>query len=104
MQEDAKLRLLFDCTRNSSLQVQVEDLKSNITTGTKLTYTTAANHLTTSVSQIADYVAKARVASAVGARTGNSGITDFDSNSISGDSWIPNWNQLSKGYCDKILA
>ena len=104
MQEDAKLRLLFDCTRNSSLQVQVEDLKSNITTGTKLTYTTAANHLTTPVSQLTNYDAKSRVADSVGTGTNNSGITDSDGNSINVYSWIPNWNQLSKGDCDKILA
>ena len=68
-----------------------------------MTYTTAANHLTTSVSQPADYVAKSRVAGAVGTGTGNAGITNSDGNSINVDSWILNWNQLSKGDRDKIL-
>ena len=57
-----------------------------ITTGNPVTYTTAANHLTTSVSQLADYVAKARVTGAVGTETGNAGITDSDGNSINVDS------------------
>ena len=69
-----------------------------------MTYTTAANHLTSSVSQPADYVAKSRVAGAVGTGTGNAGITNSDGNSINVDSWILNWNQLSKGDRDKILA
>ena len=60
--------------------------------------------MTTTVSQIADYVAKSRVAGAVGTGTSNAGITDSDGNSINVDSWIPNWNQLSKGDHDKILA
>ena len=104
MKEDAKLWFLFDRTQHASLQVQVEALKANITTGTPVTYTTAANHLTTEVSQLIDYVAKARVAGAIGTGTSNAGITDSDGNSINFESWIPNWNQLSKGYCDKILA
>ena len=69
-----------------------------------MTYTTAANYLTTVVSQIADYVAKARVAGAVGTGTSNARITNSDGNSINVDSWILNWNQFSKGNCDKILA
>ena len=68
-----------------------------------MTYTTAANHLTTAVSQLAYYVAKTRVAGAVGTGTGNAGITVSSGNSINVDSWIPNWNQLSKGDRDKIL-
>ena len=56
------------------------------------------------MSQLADYVVKYRVTSAVGTGTGNDGITDSDGNSINVDSWIPNWNQLNKGDHDKILA
>ena len=100
---DAKLLFLFDRTNHDSLQVEVEALKANITTGTPVNYTTSANQLTTAVSQLADYVAKARVAGAVGTRTSNAGITDSNGNSINFDSWIPNWNQLSKGDHDKIL-
>ena len=69
-----------------------------------MTYTTAVNHLTTEVSQLADYVAKSRIAGAVGTGTGNAGITDSDGSSINFDLWIPNWNQLSKGDWDKIQA
>ena len=73
---DAKLLFLFDRTNHDSLQVEVEALKANITTGTQVTYTTAA------ASQFADYVAKARVVGAVGTRTSNAGITDSCGNSI----------------------
>ena len=103
MLEDAKIWFLFNHTHHSSLQVQVEALKANIPTGTPVTYTTAANHLTTVVSQLAGYVAKARVASAVVTGTSNAGVTNSNGNSINVDSWIPNWNQLSKGGHDKIL-
>ena len=64
----------------------------NITTGTPVNYTTAANHLNTAVSQIIDYFAKDRISGTVGTGTGNSGITDSDCNSINIDWWIPNWN------------
>ena len=56
------------------------------------------------MSEIADYVVKARISGAVGTGMGNSGITDSGGNSIHVDSWIPNWNQLSKGNRNKILA
>ena len=69
-----------------------------------MTYTTAANHLTTAVYPLTYYVAKSRVAGAVGTGTSNAGITNSGGNSINVDSWIPNWNQLSKCDCDKILA
>ena len=104
MLEDAKLQFLFDRTQHASPQVQVEALKVNITTGTPVNYTTAVNSLTTTVSHLTDYVVKSRIAGAVGTGTGNSRITDSDGNSIYVDSWIRNWNQLSKGKRDKILA
>ena len=88
MLEDAKIWLLFDWTQRASLQVQVEALKEKITTGTPVTYTTVVNHLTTAVSQLADYVAKARFDGAVGTGTGNAGITDSDGNSINVDSVV----------------
>ena len=90
MLEDTKLRFLFNCTQHASLQVQLEALKANITTRNTVTYTTAANHLTTAVSQLADYVAKSRVAGAIGTGTNNAGITNYESNSMNFDSWIPN--------------
>ena len=96
MLQDAKLQLSFDRTQHASPQVQVEALKANIATGTPMTYTTATNHLNTAVSQIADYVAKARFAGNVGTETVNAGITDSDGNSINVESWIENWNQLPK--------
>ena len=45
MLEDVKLRFLFERTQYASIQFQVEPLKANITTGTPVTYNTAANHL-----------------------------------------------------------
>ena len=34
MPEDAKIQFLFDRTKHAYIQVQVESLKSNVTTGT----------------------------------------------------------------------
>ena len=104
MLEDAKIRFLFDRTEHAPLQVQVEAMKANINTGTPVTYTTSANHLTTVVYQLSDYVTKAKFSSAVSTGMTNTGIADSEGNSINDDSWIPNWNQLSKGDRDNILA
>ena len=92
MPEDVKIRLLFYHPKHAYIQVQVEALKGNTTTGTPVNYNTAANNRTTAVSQLADYVVKSRVAGAVGTGTGNAGITNSDGNSINVDSWIPYWN------------
>ena len=65
MQEDAKIRTLFEKVQHSGLQVQIDALKAQITTGTNITYTTAANHISTAVSILPEYTAKNRIISCV---------------------------------------
>ena len=50
MLEDAKIWFLFNRNQHAYLQVKLEALKANITTGIPVTYTTDDNRLTTAVS------------------------------------------------------
>ena len=55
MLEDAKIRFLFERTQHTGLQGHVQALKASITTGSAISYTTAANHLSTAVSELPDW-------------------------------------------------
>ena len=99
MTDDAKLRFLFKRVQHPGLQQAIEALKAQQTAGTAVTYTMAANHLTTAVSALPEYISKNRSISAV-TRTG--GDTNGGSSEIYRDDgtintgYIPSWKTLSQ--------
>ena len=99
MADDAKLRFLFKRVQHPGLQQAIEALKAQQTAGTAVTYTMAANHLTTAVSALPEYISKNRNISAV-TRTG--GDTNGGSSEIYRDDgtintgYIPSWKTLSQ--------
>ena len=68
MTEDAKIRFLFKKIDYQDLSKTVEAMSTKITTGVPgtVTYTTVANHLSTAVSELPDYLARNRNVSVVG--------------------------------------
>ena len=106
MLEDAKVRFLFERTQHSGLQGHVQALKASITTGTAISYTTAANHLSTAVSELPDYIAAHRKVSGLATETGselsNGGIYNADG-TIAADKYIPHWEDLSKEDRQKVI-
>jgi hypothetical protein len=64
--------------------------------GAAVTYTMAANHLSTAVSELPEHIAKNRNVSGVGTndKKGSSDIYNDDGSIITGH--IPNWRSLSK--------
>ena len=106
MQDDAKIRFLFERTQHPNLQGHVNALKANITTGADVSFTTAANHLSTAVSELPDYIAAHRKVAGVTTGTGNElgdgGIYNADG-SIAADKYIPNWGDLSKEDRLKVI-
>lgn len=98
MSDEAKVRFLFRKVQHEGLRNSIEALKALETTGAVITYTMAANHLSTAVSQLPEYLAKnARNVSGVqfkaGNGTGGGGIHNEDGSVITGD--IPHWTSLS---------
>ena len=80
MGEDAKIRFLFRKITHLGLSNAIEAMKAKIITdppGT-VTYTTVANHLSTAVSELPDYIAKNRNISSVG-NVNINGIYNADS-------------------------
>ena len=59
MTEDAKIRFVFKKINHEGLQTTVEALKTKIATETPgtVTYTTVANHISTAVSELPDFIA-----------------------------------------------
>ena len=106
MLEDAKVRFLFERTQHSGLQGHVQALKASITTGTAVSYTTAANHLSTAVSELPEYTSAHRSVAGLTTGTGNDagggGIYN-DNGTIAADKYIPNWGDLSKEDRLKVL-
>ena len=66
MAEDAKIRFLFKRIQHSGLQAAIEALKTQQIAGTAVTYTMAANHLSTTVSELPEYLNKNRNVAALG--------------------------------------
>ena len=100
MEEEAKIRFLFKKVQNNDLQKSAEALKAQQTTsppGT-VTYVTAANHLSTAVSELPEYISRNRNASQVTWKdTKNPAIHNADGTIKTGE--IPDWAKLP--YMDK---
>ena len=99
MADEAKVRFLFRKVQHAGLRSSIDALKATQTTGTVITYTMAANHLSTAVSELPEYLAKnARNVSGVQTNNGggggnNSGVYNADGSINTGH--IPNWKSLS---------
>jgi len=58
MAEEAKVRFFFRKVEHPGLRSSIEALKALETTGTAITYTTAANHITTAVSELPEVISR----------------------------------------------
>ena len=97
MTEDAKIRFLFKRVQHQGLQPAIEALKVKQSTSEGLTYTQAANHLATAVSELPDYIAKNRNISSAStsdpSKTGDPAIYNEDGTINTGH--IPSWRTLT---------
>jgi len=64
--DEAKICFLFKTVGHADLQPAIEALKVQQTIGANLTYTTCANHISTTVSELPEYLAKNRNVLGVG--------------------------------------
>ena len=107
MLEDAKIRFLFQAVQHKDLQLAVEALKVQRTSGVAISYTTCANHLSTAVSELPEYIAKNRSISSIntgcngGGGKVNPAILKSDGSIITGH--IPNWRSLSEADRKLVL-
>ena len=100
MTEDAKIRFLFKKVQHTGLDSAIEAMRAKINTepaGT-VTYTTVANHISTAVSELPDYVAK---------HHNVSGVTESQGSIYNADGTIntghhPNWKELSADDRKKV--
>ena len=101
----ALLRFLFEKVQHPGLRVVIESLKAQQTTGTQVSYTMAANHLSTALSELPEYIAKKRTIGAVqrgGVQENGEGIFNTDGTIRTG--YITNWNSLTKEEKNKVFA
>ena len=89
MEEDAKIQFVFQNVHPKGLQTGIVALKATITTSkaNTVSYTTVANHLSTAVSQLPEYVAKNR--NIIWLSKQDNGIYRTDGSVIE-DQYIPN--------------
>ena len=103
--DDAKVRFLFKKTQHQGLQGAINALKALQTAGTTVvTYTMAANHLSTAVSELPEYQANKRNIASIDTSGGkiNSDILNADGTIKTG--YIPKWRTLSQADKDKVAA
>ena len=55
---EAKVRLIFRKVQHTGLRSYIDALKASQTTGTIISYTMAAKHLSTATSELPEYIAK----------------------------------------------
>ena len=97
MTDDAKTRFLFKQVQHASLRGAIEALKAQQTAGVNVTYTMAANHLSTAVSELPEFISKNRNISAIGSGPGRRGSDDiYNSDGTINTGHIPTWRQLSQ--------
>ena len=101
MSDDAKMRFLFTKVTHTGLRGAIEALKAQQTAGADVTYTKAASHLSTAVSELPEYLSKHRNISATGTQGGGSSdIINQDGSIKTGH--IPNWRNLSESDRQRV--
>ena len=105
--EDQKVRILFKKIQHNDLDGAIQALKAQQTAGTNITYTMAANHLSTAVSELPEYLAKNRQVAGVetstsGGKKDSGGAYNADGSIKTG--YISNWKSLSAEDKQKVIA
>ena len=101
MKEDAKLRMLFQKVQHLNLQKTVEALKvQQRTDPNKMTYTIAANHLATSVSELPEHISRRTIS---GVASGSASSIYKDDGSIKTGE-IDGWASISYEDKQKVWA
>ena len=91
--EEEKIRFLFRKLQHTGLRISIDALKASQTMGMTISYTMAANHLSTETSELWEYISKNAIIFSeiqVGDGTkGGDGIYNGDGSINTGH--IPNW-------------
>ena len=104
MEEEAKIRFLFKKIQHAGLQSAIEAMRARITTSNvPISYSTVANHMSTAVSMLPEYVARNRTISAAGKvqEETDSPIHNEDGSIITG--YIENWRDLNKQQRETVI-
>ena len=103
MHEDAKIRFLYSKVQHPDLQPAIQALKVQESMGTVVTYAAAANHISTAVTELPEYISKNRNVSGLNTKgsadgNGNGGSSDgiYNADGSIRTGHIPNWGHLSK--------
>ena len=105
MTEDAKIRFLFKKINHSGLDGAVDAMKVKITTkpaGT-VTYTTVANHISTAVSELPDYLSRNNKVSAVtGKRSSNGSYSIYNADGTINTGHHADWINMGAELRKKV--
>ena len=107
MSDDAKIRFLFKRVQHPNLQGAIEALKARLATNDAITYTQAANHLSTAVSELPEFLAKNRAIAGINSSVPpdndkSSAIYNADGSINTGH--IPTWRNLSQADRNTVIA
>ena len=96
MADDAKVRFLFKKVQHAGLRSSIDALKATQTIGTDITYTMAANHLSTAVSELPEFIQRNRNVSGLttGQGTQEDGNGIYNSDGTINTGYIAGWRSL----------
>ena len=94
MSEDAKIRFLFKAIQHDKMLNTIEALRAQRTAGSTMSYTACCNHLTTTVTELPEYIQRQRNVSGIDTNTTKSGSIYNADGTINVSGHIKDWNNL----------
>ena len=108
MEEDAMIRFLFRSIVHPGLEADIAAMKATITTSPpgSITYSTVSNHLSTSVSQLPEFIARGRNVSATTTEGTDDGKLSCykDDGTLILDQYLPDWQTYPDDVKKNILS
>ena len=94
MSEDAKIRFLFKAIQHDKMLNTIEALRAQRTAGSTMSYTACCNHLTTTVTELPEYIQRQRNVSGIDTTSTKSGSIYNADGTINVSGHIKDWNKL----------
>lgn len=108
MSKDAKICFLFKRVQHPSLQGAIEALKARLATNDAITYTQAANHLSTAVSELPEFLVKncniSGIISVTASVPSNASPAILNADGTINTGHIPTWRNQSQANCKIVMA
>lgn len=104
MSEDAKIRFLFKAVQHEKMLNTIEALRAQRTAGSTMTYTACCNHLTTTVTELPEYIQRQRNVAGINIDSSSTSSIYNTDGTINVSGHIKDWNKLPMADKRKVYT